>query len=380
MRSVATRALGVDGQTPLRIAVLAPPWISVPPPGYGGIEAVVALLTRELVRHGHEVTLFAAPGSRSPAEVRVLLDRPHPDEIERALHEADHVARAFAAIDDARRRGTPYDVVHDHCGFTAIAMSDRIATPMVHTMHGAFTPDTAAFYSHHAAKAHLVALSRAQAHAAPPGVRVAAVIPNPIDGDEWPLARDKDPYLLWVGRMTAEKGPQRAIVAARLAGMPLILAGRVQLGQQEFFDREVAPHVDGERVRYVGEVAGLAKVRLFSRARAFLMPIRWEEPFGMVMVEAMVCGTPVIAFPGGAARELVLPGITGFLVNDEAGMARACMEARDIDPVRCRAAILDRCDVRRVARSYGEVYRRAAVPAPEAVAREGGEAAVIRAA
>jgi glycosyltransferase involved in cell wall biosynthesis len=380
MRSVATRALGVDGQTPLRIAVLAPPWISVPPPGYGGIEAVVALLTRELVRHGHEVTLFAAPGSRSPAEVRVLLDRPHPDEIERALHEADHVARAFAAIDDARRRGTPYDVVHDHCGFTAIAMSDRIATPMVHTMHGAFTPDTAAFYSHHAAKAHLVALSRAQAHAAPPGVRVAAVIPNPIDGDEWPLARDKDPYLLWVGRMTAEKGPQRAIVAARLAGMPLILAGRVQPGQQEFFDREVAPHVDGERVRYVGEVAGVAKVRLFSRARAFLMPIRWEEPFGMVMVEAMVCGTPVIAFPDGAARELVLPGITGFLVNDEAGMARACMEARDIDPVRCRAAILDRCDVRRVARSYGEVYRRAAVPAPEAVAREGGEAAVIRAA
>ncbi len=344
--------------------MLAPPWIPVPPPGYGGIEAVVDLICRELVRRGHEVTLFAAPGSQSTAEVRALLDRAHPGEIERALHEADHVARAFEAIDHARRRGRPFDIVHDHCGFTAFAMADRLMTPLVHTLHGPFTPDTERFYAHHAAKAHVVAISRAQLQAAPAALRVAGVVPNPIDAADWPLVRDKDPYLLWVGRMTAEKGPHRAIAAARAAGMRLVLAGPVQPGQETFFKREVAPHVDDDRISYVGEVGGEAKKRLFSRARALLMPIRWPEPFGMVMLEAMVCGTPVIAFPEGAARELVAPADTGFLVEDEQAMAAACLETERIDPVRCRASIVERCDVGCVAHAYEEIYRRVAGLAP----------------
>ncbi len=148
-------------------------------------------------------------------------------------------------------------------------------------------------------------------------------IPNPIDLQDWPLREHKDDYLLWIGRMTAEKGPHRAIAAARAAGVPLVLAGVIQPGQQAFFDREVAPHIDGERVRFVGEVGGSVKRSLFAGARALLMPIRWEEPFGMVMVEALACGTPVIAFPEGAARELVLHGQTGFLVEDEQAMGAA---------------------------------------------------------
>lgn len=357
--------------------MLAPPWIPVPPPGYGGIEAVVDLLTRELVRRGHDVTLFAAPGSRSPAEVRTLLDRPHPDEIERSLHEVDHVARAFAEIDAARRRGRPYDVVHDHCGFAALAMADRLSTPLVHTLHGPFTPDTTRFYAHHGRKAHMVAISHAQLGDGPPTLEAAGVVPNPIDADEWPLVRDKEPFLLWVGRMTADKGPHRAIAAAREAGMRLVLAGPVQPGQERFFEREVAPMVDGEQIAYVGEIAGAAKKRLFSRARALLMPIRWPEPFGMVMLEAMVCGTPVIAFPEGAARELVLPAETGFLVDDERAMARACREVGAIDPERCRAAAVARFDVRAVADAYERIYRRVAgVPAtvPEAAAEPDGSA------
>jgi len=139
----------------------------------------------------------------------------------------------------------------------------------------------------------------------------------------WPLREHKDDYLLWIGRMTAEKGPHRAIAAARAAGVPLVMAGVIQPGQQTFFDREVAPHLDGDRVRFVGEVGGAAKRSLFAGARALLMPIRWEEPFGMVMVEALACGTPVIAFPEGAARELVIDGQTGFLVDDELAMGAA---------------------------------------------------------
>lgn len=353
----------------LRIAMLAPPWIPVPPPGYGGIEAVVDAITRELVHRGHEVTLLAAPGSHSEAEVVELLDHPHPDGIERALFEADHVARAFALIDKASRHGRPYDVVHDHCGFTAFAMADRLSTPVVHTLHGPFTAETAAFYAHHAEKAQVVAISRAQLAQAPDGLRVAGVVPNPIDARQWPLVEDKDGYLLWVGRVTAEKGPHRAIAAARLAQMPLVLAGPVQPGQERFFEHEVAPHIDGEQIRYVGEVAGADKVRLFSRARALLMPIRWPEPFGMVMLEAMVCGTPVIAFPEGSARELVIPGETGFLVDGEEEMADACEVTGRIDAARCRRTIVERCDVAAVAAAYEDVYRRVAGIASTATPR-----------
>jgi glycosyltransferase involved in cell wall biosynthesis len=157
--------------------------------------------------------------------------------------------------------------------------------------------------------------------------------------------------------MTPEKGPHRAIVAARAAGLPLVLAGVIQQGQQEFYDREVAPHVDGERVRFVGEVGGAPKRALFAGAKALLMPIRWDEPFGMVMVEALACGTPVIAFREGAACELVVDGETGFLVDDELAMAEAVGRVGAIAPADCRAWVAEHCDVEVVALAYEQVYR-----------------------
>jgi glycosyltransferase involved in cell wall biosynthesis len=347
----------------LRIAMLAPPWISVPPPGYGGVEWVVSGLTEALVSRGHMVTLFCAPGSRSSATVVTLLDKHHPDEIERSLHESDHVARAFDEIELAPP-GRRFDVVHDHCGFTALAMAERLDTPLVHTLHGQFTRSTSAFYARHGYKAALVGISRAQvaSSVAPAGLDVVDVIPNPIDVRSWPLREKKDDYLLWVGRMTAEKGPQRAIAAARMAGLPLVMAGVIQRGQQGFFDREVAPHVDGDRVRFVGVVGGVAKRKLFAGARALLMPIRWEEPFGMVMVEALACGTPVIAFSEGAACELVIEGKTGFLVDDEVEMAAAVGRLHTIAPQTCRAWVAEHCDVDAVAVAYEQVYRSVVEP------------------
>lgn len=342
--------------TPLRVAMLAPPWIPVPSPGYGGVESVVSVLTEALVRRGHAVTLFCAPGSRSSAQVVTLLEESHPEEIERSLYEVDHVARAFAEIDLAAydRR---FDVVHDHCGFTALAMADRIDTPLVHTLHGQFTASTAAFYARHGHKAALVGISRAQLESGPAGLETMGAIANPIDVRGWPLREHKDDYLLWIGRMTVEKGPHRAIAAARVAGVPLVLAGVIQPGQQAFFDREVAPHVDGERVRFVGEVGGSVKRSLFAGARALLMPIRWGEPFGMVMVEALACGTPVIAFPEGAARELVLDGQTGFLVEDEQAMGAAVDQLSRIVARDCRVWVGEHCDVDVVAAAYESVYR-----------------------
>ncbi len=336
--------------------MLAPPWISVPPPGYGGVESVVSVLTEALVRRGHAVTLFCAPGSLSSARVVTLLDEHHPDEIERSLYEVDHVARAFEAIELAADERC-FDVVHDHCGFTALAMADRLDTPFVHTLHGQFTADTAAFYARHGHKAALVGISHAQLASAPAGLDPVGAIPNPIDVGAWPLREHKDDYLLWIGRMTAEKGPHRAIAAARAANVPLVLAGVIQPGQQAFFDGEVAPHIDGERVRFVGEVDGSVKRSLFAGARALLMPIRWEEPFGMVMVEALACGTPVIAFPEGAARELVLDGHTGFLVEDEQAMGAAVGRLPRILARDCRAWVAEHCDVDVVAAAYERTYR-----------------------
>lgn len=347
------------GVHPLRIAMLAPPWIPVPPPAYGGIEAVVDVLCEALSARGHDVTLFAAPGSRSAARVRSPLETAHPDQIGASLYEADHVASAWDEIDLAAKLGEPFNVVHDHSGFTALAMADRVSAPVVHTVHGPFDETTQHVYQRHGHKARLVAISRSQAASAPAGVRVLAVVPNPTVVDRWPLRTEKREYLLWVGRMDPVKGAHRAIEAARLAGRTLVLAGPVQTGQEEYYRELIEPHIDGRRVCYVGEIGGTAKQELFANAAALLMPVSWCEPFGMVMVEALACGTPVIAFPEGAAAEIVIDGENGMLVADEAEMAHAVQRLQWIDPERCRASVEERYDVSVTVAGYERVYRRA---------------------
>jgi glycosyltransferase involved in cell wall biosynthesis len=355
-----------DGARRLRIALLAPPWIRVPPAGYGGIESVVGLLADALADAGHDVTLLAPPGSRSRARVVELLDRAHPREIGGSVVEADHVARAFAHIEQAAIEGRPYDVVHDHSGWVALAMADRLAAPMVHTVHGSFDENASRFYAAHAHKAAITCLSRAQASTRPGGMRVNAVVPNPIDVDDWSVEAHADDYLLWVGRFVPEKGPHRAIRVAKAAGRPLVLAGPVQSGQERFFAEAIEPHLDGERIRYVGEVGGRHKQELFAGARALLMPIRWPEPFGMVMVEAMAAGTPVIAFAEGSAPEVVEVGRSGLLVGDEEAMAAAIPAALELDPDECRASARERFSPAQVAARYEAVYRAVtAISAPD---------------
>ena len=346
------------GLESLRVAVVAPPWIPVPPPGYGGIETVVDLLCEALVARGHDVTLFAAPGSRSAARVRSPLEAAYPDEIGSSLCESDHVACVWDEIDLAAQLGVPFDVVHDHSGFTALAMADRVSPPVIHTVHGPFDKKTERFYQRHGHKARLVAISSSQAASAPSGVRVFDVVPNPIVVGRWPLRSVKQDYLLWVGRMDPIKAPHRAIEAARLAGRALVLAGPVQPGQEDYFRELVEPYIDGRTVRYVGEVGGTAKLELFANAAGFLMPVCWREPFGMVMIEALACGTPVIDFPEGAAAEIVIENENGFLVADEAAMAEAVNRLGSIDPARCRASVSDRYDVSITAAGYERVYRR----------------------
>jgi glycosyltransferase involved in cell wall biosynthesis len=341
----------------MRIAMLAPPWIPVPAPGYGGIEEVVRLLCDGLVARGHDVTLFAPPTSSSPAQVEPLLDAPHPDEIERSLFEVDHVARAFAAVDRQARVGEPFDVLHDHCGFGALAMADRLDTPLVHTLHGPFDADATAFYRAHGHKGTIVAISHAQLADAPAELQDSAVVHNPLNFDEWTLSTRPGEHVLWIGRMAPIKGPHRAIAAAREAGVPLVLAGPVQPGQEEYFAREVEPAIDGDHVRYVGELQGPDKTRAYGEARAVLMPIRWAEPFGLVMTEAMACGTPVIAYPKGSMPELIVDGVTGFLVNSFDQAVAAIDRIGEIDRAACRGHVRRNFTVDRMADRYLALYR-----------------------
>jgi glycosyltransferase involved in cell wall biosynthesis len=338
-----------------RIAMLAPPWIPIPPPGYGGIEYVVALVTDALVERGHDVELFCAPGSSSKAMVRPLLPAAHPHQIERALVESDHVARAFEAFDQAAGVGHPFDVVHDHNSSTSLAMADRIEVPVVHTVHGPFDQDTSIFYDRHGRKGHVVCISQTQAGLAPPGAEVKAVVYNPIDVEAWPVGYRKQDYLLWLGRFTEEKGPHRAIKVAKATGRRLILAGVVQPRQERFFAKEIEPHIDRKQIEYVGEVGGARKQQLFADAFAFLMPISWPEPFGMVMVEALSAGTPVLAFDHGAAVEIVEHGVNGFLVHDEDEMAAHVERAAGIKPEDCRRSA-ERFSPHRIAAGYEAAY------------------------
>ena len=342
--------------------MLAPPWIPVPPPAYGGIEEVVRLLCEGLKARHHDVTLFAPPGSDSSADVMHVLEAPHPDEIQTAQFEVDHVARAFGLIDRAAEEGRPYDVIHDHTGHAALAMADRVGAPLVHTLHGPFNEEACRFYAQHGRKACIVAISQAQLDDAPPEMGGGRVVPNPIELEEWPFRPDKEDYVLWIGRMSPDKGPNRAITAAREAGVHLKLAGPVQPGQEEFFAAEVEPHLGDDGIEYVGEADGEGKRTLYQGARALLMPIRWPEPFGLVMVEALASGTPVIAFPEGSAPEVVEDGRTGFVVDDEHAMAAALGRLDEIDPQTCRRSCEERFSVEAVVSGYEDVYRAAASP------------------
>ena len=344
------RAVGSPRE--VRIAMLSPPWIPVPPPAYGGIEEVVRLLCDGLIAHGHDVTLFAPPGSRSSATVAAVLEEPHPNDIEKAQYEVDHVAGAFAAIDQARADGRPYGVVHDHTGYVALAMADRLDAPLVHTLHGPFDEAACRFYARHGRKACSVAISQAQLDDAPPEMDEGRVVPNPIEIGEWPFEPSKQDYLLWMGRMSPDKGPHRAITAAREAGVPA-RAGRAGAARPRAVlrrARRAAPRLGRHRVRGRGGGGGEAQA-LPERAR-----LPHADPlgraFGLVVVEALACGTPVIAFDEGSAPEVVEHGRTGFVVEDEHAMAAAVERLDEIDPHRCRRSCEERFSVEAVVAGY----------------------------
>jgi glycosyltransferase involved in cell wall biosynthesis len=317
----------------LQIAVLAPPWFAVPPRRYGGTEAVVSLLVDGLVREGHEVTLFASGDSGTEASLVSTFPSARSDDLGLTQPELLH---ALACVREADR----FDVVSDHTGALGLALSNLTSTPFLSTVHGTLAGEAGRLYrsvcdlTPGAALVSLTKSHRATASDLP----WAATISNAIELDDHPVRSGRGgEYLFWLGRMSADKGPVTAIEVARAAGMPLLLAGKLRgAAELAYFAEEVRPLLGGG-IEYVGEIDLRERVRLLHGAHALINPLAWDEPFGLVMVEAMACGVPVIATPRGSVPEIVEEGQTGWISATVEGMAAAVERCNQIDPLECRA-------------------------------------------
>ena len=336
--------------------MISPPWIAVPPRGYGGIEWVVHLLTEELVRRGHDVTLFATGDSGTSAELRFVFETGPTALMHQTRADAMHVGTAFRHIVAEGHAGRPYDLVHDHAAWLGIAFAKMIDVPLVHTIHGAFVEANREFYALFHDDATFVTISEYQQREFP-DIEYAANVPNAVDVDGFEFRRGKEDYLICLGRIARDKAQGVAVEVAREAGVPLVLAGKVDPGEDTtYFQEAVLPFVDGDLVRFEGEVPDERKRELLAGARAFLFPIQWPEPFGLVMIEAMACGTPVIAFPNGAVPEVVVDGENGFIARSTQEMIGAIKRLDEIAPERCRAFVEARFSPGAMTDAYERVY------------------------
>jgi glycosyltransferase involved in cell wall biosynthesis len=335
----------------VKIAILSPPWFPVPPTGYGGIEWIVSLLADGLVDAGHDVTLFASGDSRTKATLDTVFDTAPSQWIGRSFWELRHVLHCYEQHED-------FDVIHDHSGPFAATLSAAITTPVVHTVHGPLAGEPGQLYdqvTHVAPRVGLISLSMNQRKPRP-GFNWIANVPNALDLSVYPFRPQRGNYLLFIGRMSPDKGAHRAVAVAMEAGVPLKLAGKLhEPKEREYFEQFVAPHL-GDGIEYLGEVSHGQKVELLQHARATLFPIEWEEPFGLVMIESMACGTPVIATRRGSVPEVVEHGRSGIIVDDYTLMAHALAEADRIDSVECRQYVQERFSPMRMVRDYVRAY------------------------
>ena len=341
----------------MRIAVISPVWFPVPPTGYGGIEWIVWLLADGLVDAGHEVTLFASGESHTKAELAWVYEKAPSELIGTSIVEIHHALACFERAED-------FDVINDHSGLPAAAIGGAVPKPVLHTVHGPLDSLGGVVYEQIARVSPdvgLISISMNQ-RKPKPDLPLVANCPNALDFSLYPVQPHRGDYLLFLGRMRADKGCHRAIDVAVSAGLPLKIAGkRREPKEREYFDEYVRPHLS-DSIEYLGEVTHGEKVELLQDARATLFPIEWEEPFGLVMIESMACGTPVIATRWGAVPEVIEDGVSGVVVDDYRAMAAALEEADRLDPLEIRRYAEEHFAPERMVadyvRAYGEAIER----------------------
>jgi glycosyltransferase involved in cell wall biosynthesis len=336
----------------MRIAVLAPCWFPVPPLGYGGIEWVVSLLADGLVDGGHDVTLFASGDSHTKANLAYAHTTAPSEWIGRSFWELRHVLHCFERADE-------FDVINDHSGPVGAALGGTVDTPVVHTVHGPLDGEPGLLYDQVAAVSPdttLVSLSMNQRKPRP-NLNWIANCPNALDLSVYPFRPYRGEYLLFLGRLSPDKGAHRAVAVAMEAELPLKIAGKMrEPKEREYFAEFVEPHL-GNGIEWLGEVSHGQKVELLQHARATLFPIEWEEPFGLVMIESMACGTPVIATSRGAVPEVIDHGRSGIVVDDYRLIPAALEEADRLDPRELRRYVEERFSPLRMVRDYSKAFR-----------------------
>ena len=330
----------------MRIAVLAPISWRVPPRHYGPWELFASLLTEGLVRRGHDVTLFATGDSVTAARLVSVVPAAWSEDptVDAKVAECLHISAVF-------ERSSEFDIIHNSFDFLPLTFSDLVSTPVVTTIHGFSSPQIVAVYAKYNRRTTYVAVSDADRH---PALDYAATIHHGIDTDRFQLRSEHGDYLAYFGRIHPEKGTAVAIEVAARAGLPLVIAGIVQ--DHEYFQTRVAPRIDDDHVRYVGAVDAERCSNFLGGARALLHLIDFDEPFGFSVVEAMACGTPVIAFNRGSMPELIEEGVTGMIVSDAAGAVAAIDKTPALDRASIRACTVERFGMDRMVDEYVCVY------------------------
>ncbi|WP_022872526.1 glycosyltransferase family 4 protein [Nesterenkonia alba] len=337
---------------PLRIGMVAPPWFELPPKGYGGTEAVVAALTDQLVARGHEVVLVSAGGNGTRARQHITTFDQPPSQLlgSSPMPEVISAARTARALEDLE-----LDIVHDHSLAGPLLAGSR-SIPTVTTMHGPVSGLNGEYYRSLGSRVDIIAISEAQRRQAP-DLNWIGTVHNAVDVASFPFTAAKDDFLLWIGRFNPDKGAHVAIEAAKAAGRRIVLAGKLNEDpEKEYFAAHIQPRL-GDGVEYLGEADAVLKRELFTKASALLFPIQWEEPFGMVMAEAMACGTPVVATRRGSVPEVVADGTSGIIVDRIEDLPAAIHQAMHLDPAAIRAHAEAKFDLPVMGSGYERIYR-----------------------
>lgn len=335
----------------MRIAIIAPPWVPVPPPAYGGTESVLDTLARGLLDAGHDVLLFATGDSTCEVPTRWVLERAAGTVATGSATELRHVVHAYDVI-----AAWGADIVHDHTLVGPVYAATR-DIPVVTTNHGPFNGELGDLYRAIAGTVPVIAISAHQAASAE-GIPLAGVIHHGIDVDRFPLGAGDGGYALFLGRMSPDKGVHRAAAVARRAGVPLRIAAKMREPlEHAYFVEAVAPLL-GAGVEYVGEVGGADKVELLAGATCLLNTIAWPEPFGMVMIEALACGTPVVATPCGSVPEILTEGVTGLVRAEDGALAAALADVAQLDRGRCRKEVAARFSAERMVADHVALYEK----------------------
>jgi glycosyltransferase involved in cell wall biosynthesis len=332
----------------VRIGLISTPWTPLPPPAYGGIEGVVDRLARGFIAAGHEVLLAAPSDSECPAPL--IPNSPPADVDGMGLSEVElgHVVRAYDAMPDM-------DLVHDHTLCGPLYRHRPRGLPIVTTNHGPFRAQLRDIYRSMAQDVALVAISHHQASTAA-DVRIARVIHHGIDVDAVPVGDGGGGYACFLGRMNPSKGVREAAMIAREAGMPLRIAAKMQdKGEREYFECAVSPLLNSD-IEYLGELSTDEKYQLLGGAAALLNPMQWPEPFGLVMIEALAAGTPVVATPAGSATEIIDDGVTGHLREDVPALAAALADVGNLDRAGCREVAVTRFSTERMVADHLDLY------------------------